>query len=38
KLELELECDNALLIEIILAGGAANSKLTELRLIHNMLI
>ncbi|MFQ6622119.1 hypothetical protein Gotur_003182 [Gossypium turneri] len=36
--KLELECDNALLVEIILAGGAANSKLMELRLIHHMLI
>ncbi|MBA0869751.1 hypothetical protein Goshw_002851 [Gossypium schwendimanii] len=36
--KLELECDTALLIEIILVGGAANSKLTELQLIHHMLI
>ncbi|KAH1045567.1 hypothetical protein J1N35_036351 [Gossypium stocksii] len=32
--KLELECDNALLIEIILASAAADSMLTELRLIH----
>ncbi|MBA0855139.1 hypothetical protein Goshw_009665, partial [Gossypium schwendimanii] len=36
--KLELECDDTLLIEIILAGGAVNSRLTELRLIHYMLI
>ncbi|KAG8480229.1 hypothetical protein CXB51_024845 [Gossypium anomalum] len=36
--KLELECDNALLIEIIIAGGAVNSRLTKLRLIHHMLI
>lgn len=36
--KLDLECDNALLIEIILVGGAADSRQIELRLIHNMLI
>ncbi|MBA0613627.1 hypothetical protein Godav_014022, partial [Gossypium davidsonii] len=36
--KLKLECDNTLLIEIILAGSAVNSRLTELRLIHYMLI
>ncbi|MBA0711538.1 hypothetical protein Golax_010706, partial [Gossypium laxum] len=36
--KLELECDDTLLIEIILADGAVNSRLTELRLIHYMLI
>ncbi|MBA0762820.1 hypothetical protein Gotri_012384 [Gossypium trilobum] len=35
---LKFECDNTLLIEIILASGVADSRLTELRLIHNMLI
>ncbi|KAK5834348.1 hypothetical protein PVK06_018225 [Gossypium arboreum] len=33
----ELECNNALLVELILAGGIANSKLGELRLIHYLL-
>ncbi|KAH1090172.1 hypothetical protein J1N35_017429 [Gossypium stocksii] len=28
--KIELECDNTLLVESLLAGGAANSKLTEL--------
>ncbi|MBA0553616.1 hypothetical protein Golob_012786 [Gossypium lobatum] len=36
--KLKFECGNTLLIEIILASGAADSRLTELRLIHNMLI
>ncbi|MBA0795705.1 hypothetical protein Gohar_006547 [Gossypium harknessii] len=36
--KLKFECDNTLLIEIILATCAADSRLTELRLIHNMLI
>ncbi|MBA0682342.1 hypothetical protein Goari_024069, partial [Gossypium aridum] len=35
--QLELECDNALLVETILVGGAADSNLTELRLIYRLL-
>ncbi|KAH1056517.1 hypothetical protein J1N35_034582 [Gossypium stocksii] len=36
--KLELDCDNGLLIETILARGATNSRMTELRLLHSMLI
>ncbi|KAH1108131.1 hypothetical protein J1N35_011899 [Gossypium stocksii] len=36
--KLKFECDNTTLVEIILAGGAVDSRLTELILIHNMLI
>lgn len=36
--KLELECDNGLLVETILAGGAADSRRTELRWLHSMLI
>ncbi|MBA0732548.1 hypothetical protein Gogos_016629, partial [Gossypium gossypioides] len=32
-----MECDNSLVIETILAGGAANSKISELHLIHQLL-
>ncbi|MBA0808869.1 hypothetical protein Gohar_024573, partial [Gossypium harknessii] len=35
--QLELECDNALLVEKLLVGGAANSRIPELRLIHQLL-
>ncbi|MFQ6660555.1 hypothetical protein Gotur_029032 [Gossypium turneri] len=35
--QLDLECDNALLVETLLAGGAANSRMVELRLIHQLL-
>ncbi|MBA0613425.1 hypothetical protein Godav_013864 [Gossypium davidsonii] len=35
--QLELECDNALLVETILVGGAADSNLIELRLIYRLL-
>ncbi|KAK5840961.1 hypothetical protein PVK06_009869 [Gossypium arboreum] len=34
--KLELECDNTLLVEIILTGGAADSRLMELQLIHHV--
>ncbi|MBA0632510.1 hypothetical protein Godav_001236, partial [Gossypium davidsonii] len=35
--QLDLECDNALLVESLLDGGATNSKMVELRLIHQIL-
>ncbi|MBA0732547.1 hypothetical protein Gogos_016629, partial [Gossypium gossypioides] len=35
--QVEMECDNSLVIETILAGGAANSKISELHLIHQLL-
>ncbi|MBA0848931.1 hypothetical protein Goshw_008843 [Gossypium schwendimanii] len=34
--QLEVECDNALLVELILAGRAADSHLTEMCLIHHL--
>ncbi|MBA0830189.1 hypothetical protein Goarm_014733, partial [Gossypium armourianum] len=34
---VEVECDNALLVELILFGGGANSSLVELRLLHQLL-
>lgn len=34
---VEAQCDNAIVIEMILAGHAANSKLSELQLIHQLL-
>ncbi|KAK5825353.1 hypothetical protein PVK06_020177 [Gossypium arboreum] len=37
-LKLELECDNGLLVETILAEGATDSRMTELRLLHSMFI
>ncbi|KAK5835270.1 hypothetical protein PVK06_010957 [Gossypium arboreum] len=33
---LEFKCDNALLVETLLVGGAVNSKMLELRLIHQL--
>ncbi|MBA0842672.1 hypothetical protein Goarm_002482 [Gossypium armourianum] len=36
--KLELECDNGLLVETILVGGDVDSRMTELRLLHSMLI
>ncbi|MBA0767775.1 hypothetical protein Gotri_016631 [Gossypium trilobum] len=36
-LNVEVECDNALLVELILFGGGANSSLVELRLLHQLL-
>ncbi|XP_017632474.1 uncharacterized protein LOC108474958 [Gossypium arboreum] len=35
--QLEIECDNALLLETIVAGGAADSKMLELHFIHRMI-
>ncbi|MBA0596587.1 hypothetical protein Gorai_013402, partial [Gossypium raimondii] len=35
--KVEVECDNTLLIELILSGGGANSSLVELRLLHQLL-
>ncbi|KAG8484128.1 hypothetical protein CXB51_022942 [Gossypium anomalum] len=35
--QLEVECDKALVVETILAGGAANSRMSELCLIHQLL-
>ncbi|MBA0678932.1 hypothetical protein Goari_020249, partial [Gossypium aridum] len=32
--QLEIECDNALLVESVLMGGAASSKLVKLHLIN----
>ncbi|MBA0689488.1 hypothetical protein Goari_007216, partial [Gossypium aridum] len=34
---MDLEYDNALLVETLLTGGIANSRMTELRLIHQLL-
>ncbi|KAK5835116.1 hypothetical protein PVK06_010802 [Gossypium arboreum] len=34
---IEVECDNAHLIELLLAGGGAKSNLVELRLLHQLL-
>ncbi|MBA0550049.1 hypothetical protein Golob_021029 [Gossypium lobatum] len=34
---LEVKCDNTLLVELILAGGATNSHFTKMRLIHHLL-
>ncbi|MBA0613945.1 hypothetical protein Godav_014299, partial [Gossypium davidsonii] len=36
--KLELECDNGLLVETIIAGGAVDRRITTLRLLHSMLI
>ncbi|MBA0674705.1 hypothetical protein Goari_016286, partial [Gossypium aridum] len=35
--QVEVECNNSLVIETILAGGVANSKISELYLIHQLL-
>lgn len=35
--KLELKCDHGFLVETIVEGGAIDSKMTELRLIYNML-
>lgn len=35
---VELECDNSLLVEIILAGGVAASGMVELWLLHDLMI
>ncbi|MBA0809907.1 hypothetical protein Gohar_001934 [Gossypium harknessii] len=34
--QLELECDNTLVVKTILAGGAGTSMLSELRLISQL--
>lgn len=34
---MELECDNVLLVETLLASEAANSRMVELRLIYGLL-
>ncbi|MBA0858225.1 hypothetical protein Goshw_023115 [Gossypium schwendimanii] len=35
--QVEVECDNVLVVETILAGGAVNSRMSELRIIHQLL-
>lgn len=35
--KVEVECDNALLIELLLSGGGTNSILIELRLLYKLL-
>ncbi|KAK5839675.1 hypothetical protein PVK06_008501 [Gossypium arboreum] len=35
--QVEVECDNALLMESLLASGSVNSRMVELRLIHGIL-
>ncbi|MBA0818742.1 hypothetical protein Gohar_019516, partial [Gossypium harknessii] len=35
--QVELECDNALLVETLLVGGATNSRMVELELIYGLL-
>lgn len=35
--KVEVECDNTLLVELILSYGRANSSLVELRLLHQLL-
>ncbi|MBA0799754.1 hypothetical protein Gohar_010248, partial [Gossypium harknessii] len=35
--QLDLECDNALLVETFLASGSANSMMVELCIIHQLL-
>ncbi|MBA0831769.1 hypothetical protein Goarm_016207, partial [Gossypium armourianum] len=35
--KVEVDCDNILLVELILSGGGANSSLVELRLLHQLL-
>ncbi|KAA3474677.1 AP-1 complex subunit gamma-2-like [Gossypium australe] len=35
--QVELECDNALLVESLLAGGVVNSSMAKLRLLHCLL-
>lgn len=32
--KIEVECDNALLIDLLLSGGRVHSSLVELRLLH----
>ncbi|MBA0757596.1 hypothetical protein Gotri_020683 [Gossypium trilobum] len=35
--QVEVKCDNALLVESLLDGGSVNSRMAELRLIHGIL-
>ncbi|MFQ6662942.1 hypothetical protein Gotur_030624, partial [Gossypium turneri] len=35
--KVEVEYDNALLVELLLSGGGANSSLVKLRLLHQVL-
>ncbi|KAG8472239.1 hypothetical protein CXB51_034466 [Gossypium anomalum] len=35
-MQIELECDNVILVELILVGNAANNNISELRLIHQL--
>lgn len=35
---VELECDNCLLVETILAGGTIVSEMVELRLLHDLIV
>ncbi|MBA0576018.1 hypothetical protein Golob_000056, partial [Gossypium lobatum] len=35
--KVEVKCDNALLVELLLFGGGASSSLVELRLLHQFL-
>ncbi|MBA0863938.1 hypothetical protein Goshw_027659, partial [Gossypium schwendimanii] len=36
--QVEVKCDNAFLVESLLASGSVNSRMVELRLIHGSLI
>ncbi|MBA0747415.1 hypothetical protein Gogos_004329 [Gossypium gossypioides] len=35
--QVEVECDNTLLVESLLAGGSVNNRMVERRLIHGIL-
>ncbi|MBA0792585.1 hypothetical protein Gohar_017073, partial [Gossypium harknessii] len=35
--KVEVECDNALLVELLFSSGGASSSLVELRLLHQAL-
>ncbi|KAG8476858.1 hypothetical protein CXB51_030099 [Gossypium anomalum] len=35
--QIEVECDNAFIVEVILTGGGTNSKTSKLHLIHQFL-
>ncbi|KAK5793184.1 hypothetical protein PVK06_034322 [Gossypium arboreum] len=35
--KVEVECDNALLVKVLLSGGGVSSNLVELRLLHQVL-
>ncbi|MBA0803182.1 hypothetical protein Gohar_013424, partial [Gossypium harknessii] len=34
--QVEVECDNALLVELLLVDGSVNSRMVELHLIHGI--